>query len=403
MTLREVEPQTAIRPRVELLDEWRRSDRTLAVQEVLLGSPTPFIAVNMDGARFGEFTRTLPLFQVLHFVDHLKREFFTHGSAIGGEPRGEIWEADNGSLIFPADVSANALLRQMIALMQKNSTFLMQMAVTVGIVNGYRLGSELYGPEVRQLDEISEDVTPGGSLYVTPAFTDLVTDRDLRSLLDAGKAGCLSVDLEQATGVELLPSSTFQEYPLPFSPAFRRFIAGYPQQPSQRIEVMTKRYISSKTVVLIKAHHETHPLLLDELAAYEEADRHLHELLATGVFRVKTNGVIGIFATDDPRTAVDFAKAAATELTQKGLVYSIGIAIGETAMFRLWGERGKVAEIAGRSVNDASFAAEDQGQPNTIAIEASVAESLGMTEGEVVNLEKSGHVILKARLIRRLA
>jgi class 3 adenylate cyclase len=352
---------------VDIVKNWTKTSRSLDDHAQILQS---FVkrgtVISSDSAGLSKISGQRTLLEVMQLVNHPKDVLFRYGSSIGGTAIG-IWAADNTQMFFDESIPVDKIISTMIQVQRDLIDYPLQVGIAIHTGEFLEIGGGLYGEEADKVESLAENDTKGGETLITEETKNLIK-RDIFSLSKRSALGVYSViHSDQALQISY---STKEIYPIPFSKEFYDDISKSDLSNAQIYKALNAKYSQNKIVVLVKVLHQKQPLLLDELTAWILANSLMNEIaLEDRIQRIKSNGNLGIFVTEDLNAAIRFAQDMREVFNENGYDLSIGISEGEVFIFDM-PDRGR--EIAGGPVNIASKLAEDSGEKSTILVDSSV-------------------------------
>ena len=378
---------------------WATGEKTAKRHKKMLAPYTvQATVVSSDSAGLSKLSQKRRLLEVMKLVSDPKEVIYAYGTHIGGKAIG-TWAADNTEMLYPADISVADVVGQMMAAQQELRSLPVKVGLCIHHGEFIHIGGGLFGKDADMVEAIAERYTEGGDILLTSQAHTRVSPALQQSAvkLFIDKLRIPTYKLTNHTPISHKGKSTDTRYPLPFSEDFFRLLTQFDKLKPQVIKSVYLRYAKEKVVVLIKIHHRLHRFLLDQFAHWILANAVFQtDASAYGMERIKSNGSLGIFVTDDIQNACSFAKNLHRKLGENGYRASIGIARGEVLIFPM---SDGAKDIAGNPVNVASKLAEDGDTEDNIWIESSAMPRTKKLAGEPFTTTIS-HVQLQGIVIR---
>lgn len=366
---------------LDVIAAWTRSPQTQAAAHELLG---PFTLrgtiVASDTAGLTRLSQERSLIEILAMVSRPKELVHAYGRALGGQPIG-TWAADNTLMFYPDGVSPDHLVSALLTLQDRIAA---ECEVGIGLAvhcgTFYELGRGIHGPDADRVELLAEDYTEAGELVVTDRFAggmgqsasfDKVQRADL-----AFRFGTV-YRVTNGPRAEGIAASDFR-YPLPFTDEFYTGLAQF--QRTRRTSVVPRPAYKEVAMVVVEREQEERDIpevaALNDLALAAAVKRLgtalLEELPGT---EIKTTGRTSLYAFDQARHALDFARKLRATFAEQAVPLAIGIDTGRVLLFELGpGAR----DVAGSPVNVASKLAQDLGSLGTIQLTIEAARQAGL-------------------------
>ncbi len=329
---------------LNLIQSWVDKNKTAKLhKQILKLFQVTGTVVSTDSAGLSKLSKERSLIEVMKLVSFPKEIIFKHGLAIGGKAIG-IWAADNTQMFYPNHVSCQKVVEAMKLVQNELKNNELQIGMAIHHGNFFEIAGGLFGEDADLVENLAENESRAGEIILTKALKTKLQEKNNQAKLDEKIVNNL-------------------HYPYPFTEEFYFDI-------KNNIPKVEEKYLTKKTVILIKILHPKKKFLLDELTDWIIANSIVTKTaLNFSVKKIKSNGSLGIFVCDNSKEGIDFAKEVKDNLTRSGYVINIGIAKGDVLLFDLK-ENG--FEIAGEPVNIASKIAEDTKERNCILVEKSV-------------------------------
>ena len=377
---------------VGLLDDWAASpDRSHAAARLLLA---PYrregTVVSSDTAGLTRMTQERELLDVLWLVSEPMQILYAVGTAIGGHSIG-VWEADNTEMLYPPQLSADAIVDAMLeaqARIAERTKVKVGICVHTGVF--YEIGGGLFGGDAQLAEELAENHAAGAEILVTDALVQrLQASREYtltrRADLDALYApGTFSLRSERRMAAL---REVVAPYPHPFpteffamlgDPALRAATSAATQGAGAH---MIERFVVFLARKGAASSQENLASVLDELLLNEQLNDVVSANLGGSATLAETTGGLCIVVFENGREAVDFARAVRERFREQSLLVSVGIDRGPVLLFPKGS--GRVGTIAGDPINLSSKISEDLGEAGRIRITARAAEGvLGLDGAE---------------------
>lgn len=367
---------------LDVIAAWTRSPQTQAAAHELLG---PFTlrgsVVASDTAGLTRLSQERSLIEILAMVSRPKELVHAYGRALGGQPVG-TWAADNTLMFYPEGVAADHLVSALLTLQDRIAA---ECEVGIGLAahrgTFYELGRGIHGPDADRVELLAEDFTEAGEVLVTDSFEagmgQTASFAKLQRADLAFRFGTVHriTDGPRASGIE---ASDFR-YPLPFTDEFYTGLAQF--QRTRRTSVVPRPAYREVAMVVVEREQEEQDIpevaALNDLALAAAVKRLgtalLDELPGT---EIKTTGRTSLYAFDQARHALDFARKLRAMFAEQSVPLSIGVDIGRVLVFELGPH---LRDVAGAPVNVAAKLAQDLGQLGRIQLTASAARQAGLS------------------------
>ncbi len=331
---------------LDLVQKWTRGKKSKDLHDEIIGLyVVRGTVVSSDSAGLSKLSKEKTLIEVMKLVNFPKEVIFDHGSEIDGRAIG-LWTADNTEMFYPAHIDPKEVIKQMSKVQKKLAAFELQIGMAIHAGEFIAIGGGLYGDDADFVENLAENETQGGQILITKATDQVKSFGGAKTKQPKNKNP--------------------KHYPYPFSKDFYLDI----KNNSLANAKIHAKYAQTKTVVLIKVLHPKEEFLLDELTRWILANSIINRVAETHkVQKIKSNGSLGIFVSDDENQAIEFAKKVKQALKEDKYLANIGLSKGEVFIFDLGNSN---FDIAGEPVNIASKLAEDAGAKNTILIEESI-------------------------------
>lgn len=355
-----------------LLQQWENSDKTEATHEAILSPYKKKVTiVSSDSSGLTKLTGEKSLLEVLKLVSEPKESIYSFGKKIGGRSIG-IWAADNTQMVYDSHIHPKLILQQMVAAQNEIQKGHVQLGIAIHQADVWEIGGGLFGQHADFIEEIAENYTLPGEIVISDSVKielndfpdDIIT---LRTDLDF-EISVYRFDYSKYF-IEALKHDDFH-YPFPFDRDFFYLIRDKNLQDEKDRALINSKYAMEKIVILIKVKHKSRNFLLDKLSDWVMANAIINKIAEDyPLFKIKSNGDLGIFLIEDSSQAFDFAIDLQQALHANDFKVNIALSKGEVLIFHLGND---VREIAGNPVNIASKLAEDANEEGVIFIEESV-------------------------------
>ncbi len=354
---------------LELILLWNTSDKSGKKHlELLSPYEKKGTVVSSDSAGLSKLSAQLELLDVMQLISQPKEVIHAYGTAIGGRGIG-LWVADNTQMFYDESISTQEVIEAMIAAQREIKQLTVQVGMGVHRGTFLEIGGGLYGEEAENLEELAENHTAGGEIALTKDVGKYLAREYLKYVKEHSEYPNAYV-LDYASQSPLVRKKTDGSYPYPFNDEFYQFLCRYDQLSKEERQAHMPKFLQRKAVVLMRVYHQRQEQLLEELTSYIVANAYVNQVHSTfpELTKVKSNGNLAIFVSDDPKAAITFAKAVFEKLEHNEFIANIGITFGDVLLFPM--KEG--FEIAGGPVNVASKLAEDSGVQRKIFVEQSV-------------------------------
>lgn len=362
---------------VEVIAEWNRAEQTaMRARTILAPHRLEGIVAASDSAGLTRLSRERPLIEILSMISHPKEIIHAYGMAIGGRAIG-IWAADNSQMFYPSSVDASVVVSMLHTVMKRISDeceLAIGMAAHAGVV--YELSGSLYGAVAERVELIAEEYSRGGELLITEDLVALLDDRAAFTVDAAGLPERTGVVLSVSSG-PMLEGIDARDiaYPAPYASDFTARLGEYTR--TGRPSRMPSQ--SYRTLAVVFVHREAEELDVPEVAVLNDlamtaAMQRIGRSLATvhAGEEIKNSGLVSIYAFEEPRRAVQFARNLRDTLAAQQVRTSIGIDVGAVLVFDLG--RG-TRDIAGSPVNIAAKLAQEAGAFGKVQVSDDVARA----------------------------
>lgn len=366
---------------LKLINSWLYSDRDqVSYTQLLAPYKVRGVVVSTDSSGLSRLSQNKSLFEIIKLISHPKQLAFLYGSAIGGTPIG-TWAADNTQMFYPKSINLKKIIQQMAWVFRKLQTFDLKIGMAIHKGEFVHLGDGLYGEDAEHVEGLAESFAEGGQMLITSrVLSELDDELKTRAKLKEGAIGAFDFDY---TGIEEKVETKIDTfYPIPFSKTFYQDLMNTDLENQESAKALDKKYLQNKIVVLVRIFHQEQKFLLDQLIEWVEANALIEKTRKRhDIFKIKSNGNLGIFVCDDAKKAMEFAKKLKADFSQSKYKFNIGISSGEVLVSDIDQDNW---DIAGEPVNIASKIAEDSKEKNKILIEESVEITKGGTPFKLI-------------------
>lgn len=366
---------------LDVISAWTRSPQTTEAARELLGPYTlRGIVVASDAAGLTRLSQERSLIEILAMVSRPKELVHAYGRALGGIPIG-TWAADNTLMFYPEGVSPDHLVSMLLTLQDRIAE---ECEIGIGMAGHrgtfYELGRGIHGADADRVEHLAEEYTAAGEVVVTDTLVQAMgTTASFGRLQRAELALRFGTvyritDGPRAQGID---ASDFR-YPLPFTEEFYGGLSQF--QRTRRTSVVPRPAYREVTMVVVEREQEDRDIpevaALNDLALAAAVKRLGTSLIEDlhGI-EIKTTSRTSVYAFENARHALDFARRLRTMLREQGVRLAIGMDAGRVLVFELGPG---VRDVAGSPVNVAAKLAQDAGQLGAIQLTADAARRAGL-------------------------
>jgi class 3 adenylate cyclase len=366
--------------------QWAASDKSETMHRHLLA---PYVVrgtiVHSDSVGLSKLTRERSLSEVLHLIDEPKQVICSYGVALGGRPLG-IWAADNSEMFYGDDIEPQAVVEHMVCAQREIRALELQVGLGIHTGEFISFGDTMFGDDADLCDELTELYTGTGEIPLTERTTFRLDASFQARLRPHGYPRIPSYSLNYDE-IDLYREKDWEAvYPIPYTADFHHYIRT--EYLAECTHPTYRKYTTTKTVITAVTDLPARTFLLDRLTDLALSNAAMKAAAQDDTIEIiKAAGALGIFVTDDPRTAVRFALELREAMTSNGYQLAIGISQGEVLIFPL-DDGGK--EIAGGPVNISSKLAHDLGTPGALLIDSTIEPGeIGVSESRLFDLAVS--------------
>lgn len=359
---------------VNLIRSWVQSDKSETTHYRML---EPFIikgtVVSSDSSGLSKLSQTNSVLQVSKLISQPKEIIYQYGKKINGRPLG-VWVADNTCMFYDNTISAESILRQMVAAQQEIKNLCVHVGMGIHSADFIELGGGLFGSDAYVVEEMTENYTDASEIALSHSFKlklPLRLRTNLRQRDDLDFAiPFYTVDYSKTIRKPRPAKSSDYLFPIPFDVDFYKKLRMLEPENVEKSEELYSAYSQQQIVILVKVIHTGEKLLLNQLTNWILASAIVNQSsMDYNVQRIKSNGNLAILVASDSKSAVAFARDVRAYLLEAGYQSRIALASGEVLVFNL-PDKGK--DITGNPVNIASKLAEDAGETGKIYLHESV-------------------------------
>jgi len=379
-----------------LIAQWESSAKTNDTHEHLLA---PFkvagTLVCTDSANLTSLSLSLELVDVMRLISQPKEVLFNFASALNGTPIG-TWYADNTRTFFDEKIDCSDIIRHFVAAQNEIAKLTVQVGICIHSGTFIFIENQIHGTDNDFCSMIAEDHCHAEEIILTE-FTAQKYAKELslelrEDLKFEQKLFRLNYKNNYKAPFEKFQIDNSQgHYPLPFDLEF------YQDLKIDGVHELGKRLHVDKIVVLFYVTQMPSQFLLERFSQMAQTNLLVESLdKVDAIEKIKSNGQLGIFVSDDAAEALKFARDISSLFVENGLKNSVAIAKGDVLIFQLDVHR---KEIAGNPVNIASKLAEDLPADNSIYVHESVTlNQTGLDNVEKISVEISGVTLVAYKI-----